>query len=129
MEVPGNLKYTNEHEWVRDQGDGTARVGITHHAQDALGDIVYFEPPVEGTEVEQGAECAVIESVKAASEVYAPVGGEVVEVNDAVVDSPELVNASPYDEGWLVVIRMNDRAELDELMTAEEYREFLESEG
>lgn len=128
MEVPGNLKYTKDHEWVRDEGGGKVRVGITHHAQDALGDIVYYEPPADGADVQQGAECAVIESVKAASEVYAPVSGEVVETNEAVVDSPELVNSSPYEDGWLLVIRLSDPGELDDLLTPEEYKELLESE-
>lgn len=128
MEVPGNLKYTKDHEWIRDLGDGTVRVGITQFAQDALGDIVFFEPPADGAEVESGGELAVVESVKAVSDVYAPVTGEVVEVNQAVVDAPELINESPYEEGWLVRIRLADPADLDELMSSEDYQELLESE-
>lgn len=128
MEVPGNLKYTQDHEWIRDLGDGTVRVGITHFAQDALGDIVFFEPPADGAEVEQGAEVAVVESVKAVSDIYAPVNGEVVESNQAVVEAPELINESPYEDGWLVRIRLADPADLDELLSAEEYQELLDTE-
>ena len=128
MEVPGNLKYTQDHEWIRDLGDGTVRIGITHFAQDALGDIVFFEPPADGAEVEQGAEVAVVESVKAVSDIYAPVTGEVVESNQAVVEAPELINEHPYEDGWLVRIRLADPADLDELLSAEEYQELLEAE-
>lgn len=128
MEVPGNLKYTKEHEWVRDEGDGLVTIGITAHAQDALGDIVFFEAPDVGAEVEQNDEFCVVESVKAVSDVYAPLSGEVAEVNEAVIDSPELINESPYADGWLVKIRYSDAAELDALMDADEYTDLLESE-
>jgi glycine cleavage system H protein len=128
MDVPEHLKYTKEHEWVRDDGDGTVRMGITGHAQDALGDIVYFEPPAEGMSVEQGIEFSVVESVKAVSDVYAPVSGTIVEVNELLDETPEVINESPYDEGWLVRIELSAPAELDDLMDADEYREFLESE-
>lgn len=128
MDVPGHLKYTEEHEWVRDEGDGTIVMGITAHAQDALGDIVYFEAPPEGAEVEKGGEFSVVESVKAVSDVYAAVTGKVVEVNELLEETPELINESPYDDGWLVRIEMSDSAELDDLMDADEYQEFLASE-
>lgn len=129
MDVPENLKFTREHEWVKDMGDGMFRMGITHFAQDALGDIVYFEAPADGMEVEQGVEFCVVESVKAVSDIYAPLTGTIAEVNDAVVDSPELVNEHPYGEGWLVAIESSVPSEIDDLMTADEYTEFLESEG
>lgn len=128
MEVPSNLKYSKEHEWVREEGDNIITVGITAHAQDALGDIVFFEATVDGSEVEQGDEFGVVESVKAVSDIYAPVSGTVIEVNDAVVDAPELINESPYLDGWLVKFEMLDPAELDDLLDAEAYIAFLESE-
>lgn len=127
MEVPANLKYTKEHEWVREEGDGVVTMGITDHAQDALGDIVFFEAPTIGTAVEQGDEFCVVESVKAVSDVYAPLSGTIVEVNDIVIDTPELVNESPYGDGWLVKIESIDPAEFDDLMDAEAYMSFLES--
>lgn len=127
MEVPANLKYTKEHEWVLEEGGQIVKVGITQHAQDALGDIVFFEAPPIGVAVEQGDEFCVVESVKAVSDVYAPLSGTIVEVNEAVVESPELVNESPYKEGWLVKIETLDPAEIDELMDAEAYIAYLES--
>ena len=127
MEVPANLKYTKDHEWVREEAAGIITMGITHHAQDALGDIVFFEPPVIGEPVDQGDEFCVVESVKAVSDVYAPVGGTIVEINEAVVEAPELVNESPYLEGWLVKIEVLDPAEVDELMDAEGYLSYLET--
>ncbi len=128
MEIPSDLKFTKDHEWVRIEGGGVVAVGITHFAQDALGDIVYVEVPDVGDPVETGGEFGVVESVKAVSDVYAPVAGEVVEVNLALEDAPELVNESPYEDGWILKIKMSDEGELDNLMDAEDYRELLDSE-
>ena len=125
--IPEDLKYTKTHEWVKVEGN-VARVGITYHAQEQLNDIVYVELPEVGTEVSKGDSLAVIESVKAASDVYAPVSGKVVAVNDAVVDSPEMLNEDPY-ENWLVEIEMSNPAEVDELLSAEEYKKAVEEES
>ncbi|MBO9306275.1 MULTISPECIES: glycine cleavage system protein GcvH [Thermomicrobium] len=123
-EVREGLRYTRTHEWVRVEGD-VAVVGVTDFAQSELGDITYLELPEPGTVVKQGESMGVIESVKAASDIYAPVSGEVVEVNRSVVDSPELVNKSPYDEAWLAKIRLSAPEELERLMDAAAYRQFL----
>ncbi|MBO9350202.1 MAG: glycine cleavage system protein GcvH [Thermomicrobium sp.] len=123
-EVREGLRYTRTHEWVRVEGD-VAVVGVTDFAQSELGDITYLELPEPGTVVKQGESMGVIESVKAASDIYAPVSGEVVEVNRSVVDSPELVNKSPYDEAWLAKIRLSAAEELERLMDAAAYRQFL----
>jgi glycine cleavage system H protein len=123
-EVREGLRYTRTHEWVRVEGD-VAVVGVTDFAQSELGDITYLELPEPGTVVKQGESMGVIESVKAASDIYAPVSGEVVEVNRPVVDSPELVNKSPYDEAWLAKIRLSAAEELERLMDAAAYRQFL----
>ncbi len=120
MSVPTNLRYTKTHEWLRIEGDA-AVVGITDHAQKELTDIVYVEPPQVGDNVEAGKECAVVESVKAASDIYAPVTGEVVAANTALADHPELVNEDPYGQGWLFKIRMSDPAQVDELLPPDEY--------
>jgi len=121
---PGDLKYTKEHEWVRvDGGDGT--VGITDYAQDQLGDIVYVELPGVGTRVVYLEKLGEIESVKAVSELFSPVSGEVVEVNGALTDKPELVNESPYGEGWMLRVRLSDPAELDNLLTAQQYDDYV----
>jgi glycine cleavage system H protein len=121
---PTDRRYTEEHEWVRVEDDlGT--VGITDYAQDQLGDIVYLDLPSPGTRVKQLDKLGEIESVKAASDLYSPVGGEVVEVNQEIIDKPELVNQSPYDEGWLVRLRLADPAEVDKLLTAEQYDELI----
>lgn len=126
--IPNELKYTKSHEWVRREQDGTVTVGITDHAQDLLGDMVYVELPEPGRKVKAGQECAVVESVKAASDVYSPVTGEVVAVNEAVVNGPERVNKAPYGEGWMMRIRPADAAELDRLLDAAGYRAAVESE-
>lgn len=118
--TPANLKYASSHEWALLDGD-IVTVGITDHAQDALGDLVYVELPTVGDAVSQGDEAGVVESVKAASDIYAPVSGEIIEVNEALADSPEIVNSEPYEGGWLYKIRVSDVAELDALMSAEEY--------
>lgn len=120
MPTPTDRRYTKEHEWVR-LDDGAGTVGLTDYAQDQLGDIVYVDLPALGTAVKQFDKLGEIESVKAVSDLYAPVSGEVVEVNEAVNDHPELVNESPYQEGWLVRLRLADPAELDALLTAEQY--------
>lgn len=127
-EVPGELKYTKSHEWVRIEADGSVVVGITDHAQDQLGDMVYVEAPEAGTSFAAGDACAVVESVKAASDVYAPLSGEVTEGNDALADSPELVNQDPFGDGWLMKLNPSDSSELDGLMDAEAYQAYLESE-
>jgi glycine cleavage system H protein len=120
-ELPANLKYTASHEWVLDHDDGTVTVGITDHAQTLLGDVVYVELPETGSRVERGKEFAVVESVKAASDLYAPVSGEVLAVNEALEDAPETVNNAPYSEGWVVKIRVSDAAELKSLLDAQGY--------
>lgn len=127
-EIPAELKYTNTHEWVEVHHDGTARVGITDHAQELLGDIVFVEPPEAGTKVTREEACAVVESVKAASDIYAAVSGEIVEGNEALSDTPEAINGNPYGDGWIYQIKLDDPSELDELMDAEAYQEFIESE-
>jgi glycine cleavage system H protein len=120
MNIPNNLKYTKSHEWVRVEGD-TAVVGITDHAQHELTDIVYVEPPALDSAVEAGKECAVVESVKAASDIYAPVSGDVVAVNEQLGNAPELVNKDPYGQGWLFKVKLRDPGQVDELLSAQEY--------
>ena len=120
-EIPSELLFRESHEWVRDEGDGTVVIGISDHAQAALGDMVFVELPEPGTSFEQGEACAVIESVKAASDAYAPVSGEVIEANGALEDSPELVNSDPYGEGWLFSVRLSDTSQLEGLLSAESY--------
>ncbi len=122
---PKNLKYTNEHEWVRAEGD-TYTVGITSYAVEQLGDITYVELPKVGEKVKQHGEAATVESVKAASDVYAPVGGEVVAINDALDETPELVNENPYEQGWFFKLKGVSQAELSGLMDAAAYQKFVE---
>ena len=119
--VPDELRYSKEHEWVKLDGD-VATIGITHFAQDQLGDVVFVELPSPGARVRQYASLGVVESVKAASDVYAPVSGEVLERNVKVIESPELVNKAPYEDGWLVKVKLADRAELEKLLSAGDYR-------
>jgi glycine cleavage system H protein len=127
MPIPPDLRYSKEHEWVRvDEGVGT--VGITDYAQDQLGDIVYLDLPKVGTQVGQLAKLGEIESVKAVSDLFSPVSGEVTEVNQEAVDAPELVNRDPYGAGWLVRVRLSDSAELEALLGVEEYEELLAAE-
>jgi len=121
-EVPNELKYCSSHEWVSSVDDGVVTIGITDHAQDQLGDLVFVELPEVGQALELKGECAVVESVKAASDVYSPVSGEVAEINEALMDSPELVNDDPYGDGWLFKIRLANEAELDNLLDADGYR-------
>jgi glycine cleavage system H protein len=123
-ELPGDLKYTNEHEWLRQEEDGTVTIGITDHAQGALGDLVYVELPEVDQEVEAGGEMAVVESVKAASDVYAPITGQVVAVNEALSDDPELINADAYGDGWIV--RMKPSGDNGETMDPDAYQAFLD---
>lgn len=127
--VPAELKYAKSHEWVRQESDGTLTVGISEHAQELLGDLVFVETPEEGATLEAGTACAVVESVKAASDVYAPVSGEVVAVNEQLGDSPELVNSDAYGEGWIFRVKPGDASELDALMDADAYNQHLEAEG
>ena len=129
MQVPDGLRFTEDHEWARVEDDGTVTIGISWHAQDLLGDIVYVELPGEGESVDAEDEFGVVESVKAASDLYAPISGEVVEVNDALQDSPELVNESPYQEGWMLRVAPVDEDELQDLMDSSEYEAFLTKEG
>ena len=124
---PKNLKYHREHAWARVEGD-SAVCGLTHYAQETLGDIVFIELPEVGADVLAGAPYAEVESVKAVSDVYAPLSGSVVEVNEEVVDAPEMINESPYDDAWLIKIRLTDPAEADDLLSADEYNELLAAE-
>jgi glycine cleavage system H protein len=127
--VPADLKYTKDHEWVRDNGDGSVTVGITDHAQELLGDLVFVDLPEVGAALESGGDCAVVESVKAASDVYSPLDGEVTEVNEALGDAPETINSDPYDAGWIFKMSLSDAGQLGDLMDAAAYGELLESEG
>lgn len=127
-ELPSELKYAKTHEWVRDEGDGNVTVGISDHAQELLGDLVFVELPEIGASVDAAAECAVVESVKAASDVYSPVSGEVVAVNEALVDAPETVNQDAFGEGWMFRVKLSDPAQLDGLLDAATYAEVMASE-
>ena len=120
--VPDELKYRDSHEWVRKEADGTYTVGITEHAQELLGDMVFVDLPDVGNTYSQGDDCAVAESVKAASDIYAPISGEIVEVNGALDGEPELVNSAPYTDGWLFKIKASDESELDSLLDADAYK-------
>ena len=126
--VPAELKYSKEHEWLRKEADGSYTVGITEHAQELLGDMVFVDLPEVGATVSAGDDCAVAESVKAASDIYAPIGGEIVAVNDALSDSPELVNSEPYTDGWIFKIKASDESELDSLLDATAYEALLQDE-
>jgi glycine cleavage system H protein len=127
MEFPEDLKYSKEHEWVLVE-DNVATVGITDYAQDQLGDIVFVEMPAIGDKVSKEDAFGVVESVKAVSDIYAPVSGKVLEVNDDLPDNPEMVNEDPYGDGWMIKIEMNDPEELQDLMTAAEYEEYVAEE-
>ena len=124
-DTPSELRYASSHEWSREETDGSITVGITNHAQDALGDVVFVELPEVGRQLSAGDECAVVESVKAASDIYAPVSGEVIAINEALSDSPELLNSDPYGEAWLFKIKPSDSSELDKLLDAEGYQASL----
>jgi len=121
LELPENLKYTSSHEWIADHGDGTVTVGITAHATEQLGELVYVELPKPGTKVERGATCAVVESTKAASDVFAPLSGEVIETNGELGAAPQRVNESPYKEGWLFKLKLADKSELAGLLARDAY--------
>jgi glycine cleavage system H protein len=127
-ETPAELLYTKSHEWVRDEGNGTVTVGITDHAQEMLGDLVFVDPPEVGETLQAGADCAVVESVKAASDVYSPVTGEVVAINDALQDAPETINEDAFGDGWLFQVRLADPSELDGLLDADSYAAMVEEE-
>ncbi len=126
--VPAELKYSKEHEWLRKEADGSYTVGITEHAQELLGDMVFVDLPEVGAVVAAGDDCAVAESVKAASDIYAPISGEIVAVNDTLSDAPEQVNSEPYGEGWIFKIKASDEAEVDALLNATQYEALLEDE-
>jgi glycine cleavage system H protein len=125
-EVPTELKYTKSHEWVRQEDDGTVTIGITDHAQELLGDLVFVELPEVGSEMSAEDAVCVVESVKAASDVYMPVSGEVVAVNDALADAPEIINDSPFDDGWLIRVNPSAVIELEDLMDADTYQAEIE---
>lgn len=126
--LPTELKYAKSHEWIRDEGAGIYAVGITDHAQESLGDIVFVEPSEIGAELEAGDGASVVESVKAASDIYAPVSGEIVAFNETLEDSPEQINDEPYDSGWIFKIKINDVSELGALMDAEAYQAQIDQE-
>ncbi len=128
MEFPEDLMYTEEHEWVQIEGD-LAIIGVTDFAQDQLGDVVFVELPEVGTMLKEGKPFGVVESVKAVSDVYAPLSGEVVEINEELPEAPEVINTPPYEDGWMIKIHFSDPSQLDGLMDADAYRAFVEEEG
>jgi len=125
MANPKDLKYAESHEWTLDNGDGTVTIGITEFAQEALGDVVFIEMPDVGTGLDAGDTFGVVESVKAASDLYAPVTGEVIEVNSDLEDEPEIINSSPFEDGWIMKIKMEDSSELDNLLDAAGYNDVI----
>lgn len=125
QEIPGDLKFLKSHEWVRVEGGGRATIGISDHAQELLGDLVYVELPAVGDALEAGTACAVVESVKAASDVYAPVSGKVLEVNSALTDKPETINEDAYGDGWLYVVQMSEPDQVKELLSPDDYEQAL----
>ncbi|MGJ4728255.1 glycine cleavage system protein GcvH [Luteimonas sp. SDU101] len=127
-EIPGDLKFLKSHEWARVEGDGKVTVGISDHAQGLLGDLVYVELPAVGDSIEAGTACAVVESVKAASDVYAPVSGTVTAVNSALADKPETINEDAYGEGWLYVVELSEPDQLNDLLEPDDYAELLEED-
>jgi len=126
--IPGELKYSKSHEWVRIEEDGSVTIGITDHAQGLMGDMVFVELPEVGSDYSTGDDCAVVESVKAASDVYAPIEGQVTAVNDALADAPETLNADPFGEGWIYRMQPGDSGELNNLMDAKAYEELVAAE-
>jgi glycine cleavage system H protein len=120
-QIPAELKYVASHEWIRDEGNGVVTVGITDFAQESLGDVVFIELPEVGTEVNKDDAIAVVESVKAASDIYAPVSGEIIEINEAVVDAPESANEEPYDGAWFFKVKISEASELEGLLSADDY--------
>ncbi len=126
--MDNTLKFAESHEWVRDNGDGTVTIGISEHAQEMLGDVVFVELPEVDAEVDAGDSFSLVESVKAASDIYAPVSGVVVEVNEELGDSPELINEEPYEGGWIVKVKMSEPSELNDLKDAEDYLSSIEED-
>ncbi len=126
--MDNTLKFSDSHEWVRDNGDGTVTIGISEHAQEMLGDVVFVDLPELEDEIEAGESFSLVESVKAASDIYAPVSGEIVEINEELEDSPELINEESYEGGWIVKVKMSDASELENLKSAEEYQASIEDE-
>ncbi|MEW5980329.1 MAG: glycine cleavage system protein GcvH [Acidobacteriota bacterium] len=129
MDFPEDLKYTKEHEWARFDSDTIVTVGITDYAQESLGEIVYVELPEEGSQVNHGEAFGVVESTKAVSDLYAPVTGTVVEVNDTLLDNPEMINEDPYEDGWMIRIEMSESKETEKFMTPSEYHNYVEEEA
>ncbi|WP_020209913.1 glycine cleavage system protein GcvH [Gilvimarinus chinensis] len=127
-EIRSELKYLPSHEWARVEEDGTVTIGITDHAQSSLGDVVYVETPEVGASVSAGEEAGVVESVKAASDIYSPVSGEVIAINDALEDEPEQVNSSPFDDGWFFKVKPSDLSELDDALDADGYQAAIEAD-
>lgn len=127
MEYPTNYRYTREHEWLRLDGDA-ATVGITHHAQDQLGDVVFIELPEVGAKLQAEGAFGAVESVKAVSDIYSPLSGDVTEVNESLIDAPEKINEDPHGDGWLIRVTVFDRSEIDKLMTSEQYAEYVAAE-
>ncbi len=127
-QIPADLKYVDTHEWLRIDADGTVTIGITDHAQSLLGDVVYVEHPEVDTEIETGEEAGVVESVKAASDIYMPIAGTILEVNELLEDAPETVNSDPYHDGWFFKIKPSNPEELEQLLDADAYREKCEAE-
>ena len=128
MSIPASLKYSDSHEWARRESDGTVTVGITHHAQDLLGDLVFVEPPAVGRKLKKGEECGVVESVKAASDIYAPISGEVVAINGDLDSAPEKINEDAYD-AWMFRLKPSNPAELEALLDAAGYQKLIEAEA
>jgi glycine cleavage system H protein len=128
-DIPGDLKFLKSHEWARMEDDGTVTVGISEHAQGQLGDLVYVELPSVGDSVDAGNACAVVESVKAASDVYSPVSGNIIKVNDALADKPETINEDAFGDGWIFRVKPSNPAEMDELLTPDDYAEQIENDS
>jgi glycine cleavage system H protein len=128
-DIPSDLKYVASHEWIRDEGDGVVAIGVTDHAQDLLGDVVFVELPDVDADFAVGDDIGVVESVKAASDIYAPLSGQIVAVNEELEDSPELVNSDPYGDGWFIKIRLSDVSETASLLDADGYAELCEAES
>lgn len=126
--MDNTLKFADSHEWVRDNGDGTVTIGISEHAQEMLGDVVFVDLPEVDTVIDAGDSFSLVESVKAASDIYAPITGVIVEINEELEDSPELINEEPYEGGWIVKVKMSDASELDNLKNAEEYQNSIEED-
>lgn len=126
--IPAELRFASSHEWVRSEGDGVYTIGISEHAQEMLGDVVFVDMPEIGSQCEAGESISLVESVKAASDIYAPISGEVVAVNEELEDSPELINEAPYADGWILRVKTDDSSEFTELLDAENYLNSLEDE-